>query len=111
MMLVSALVMLVSYAVMSLLSGGTRRMAKGGVGNARFLLFALLSGLLSCLYNRLNIYLSGALDGVIFFPSFNGGTVVLSTLLGVFLLGERLGWRQWLGMLVGVIGIVIIGIL
>ena len=114
MMLVSAIVMLLCYSAICLvLRARTKKekdeTVKGGSLRVFFLL-AVLSGLLSCVYNRLNVYLSGALDGVIFFPSFNGGVVILSTLLGVLLLGERPKKRQLLGIFLGVVGICIIGI-
>ena len=76
-----------------------------------FIILALVSGLLSCLYNRLNIYLSGALDGVIFFPSFNGGVVVLSTVVSMIIFKEKLSAKQLIGLLLGISGICIIGIL
>ena len=66
-----------------------------------FCIFAVLSGCLSCLYNRLNIYLSGALDAVIFFPAFNGGVIIASTLLGVICLKEKLSRWQTAGIFLG----------
>ena len=76
-----------------------------------FVRYALLSGVLSCLYNRLNIYLSGALDGVIFFPTFNGGVILLSTVLAIILLKEKILYKQLIGICSGIAGICIIGIL
>ena len=113
MMIVAALVMLISYAVICLLTGGFALRSSGHTpkGTHTFLMLALISGLLSCLYNRLNIYLSGTLDGVIFFPSFNGGVVVLSAILGMVLFKERLSARQLAGVLLGIAGICMIGIL
>ena len=116
MMLVSSVIMLVSYAAICLFNGGFK--LKSGAcddrlrgGRKLFILCALLSGFLSCVYNRLNIYLAGALPGVIFYPSFNGGVVFLSMALSIFLLREKLSRKQLSGILVGVLGIFIIGIL
>ena len=109
MMLLAALIMLMSYSGIYLALPKKRAVAEVA-GDGAFLLLALASGALSCIYNRLNVYLSGALDGVIFFPSFNGGVVILSTLLGVFLLKEKLSHRQLSGIVAGVVGICIIGI-
>lgn len=110
MMLTAALVMLVTYALICLF---TRKQNKESVGkiDKEFIIFALVSGVLSCVYNRLNIYLSGALNAVIFFPAFNGGVIMLSTLLSVILLKEKLNLKTALGILLGVAGICIIGIL
>ena len=76
-----------------------------------FIRYALISGLLSCLYNRLNIYLCSVLDGVIFFPVFNGGVILLSALLAIRMLNEKLLLRQVLGVLSGILGICLIGVL
>ena len=109
MMLLAALIMLISYSSIYLALPKKRAITEVA-GDGAFLLLALASGALSCVYNRLNVYLSGALDGVVFFPSFNGGVVILSTLLGVFLLREKLSRRQLAGIAAGVLGITVIGI-
>ena len=109
MMLTSAIVMLISYTVISLIFGGALPTAADGGG--RFALTATICGVMSCVYNRLNVYLSGVLDGILFFPLFNGGVVILSALLAVLLLGERPCLRQWLGIITGTVGVAIIGIL
>lgn len=108
MMFVSSAVMAVSFFIMCLSSGGVRMTKEGRRG---FLSYALVSGLLSCLYNRLNISLSGALDAIVFFPVFNGGVVLLSALLSVLICRERLSLRQWVGLAMGTAAICIIGIL
>lgn len=112
MMLISAIVMLLSYTPICLFTGGFK---KGALGNAKserltFASFALISGFLSCIYNRLNIYLSGVINAVIFFPVFNGRVIVLSTILGVIMLREKLRPKQLLGFLMGILGICIISI-
>ncbi len=76
----------------------------------RFLLYACASGLLSCLYNRLNITLSGVLDAILFFPFFNGGVVLLSALCSVLFTKERLRPAQVAGLFLGTAGIAVIGI-
>jgi len=109
MMLTAALIMLLSY--LSIYAALPKnRGARELIADKELLLLALASGALSCVYNRLNVYLSGALPGVIFFPSFNGGVVILSTLLSLLILKERLTKRQIVGITAGVIGICIIGV-
>ncbi len=58
-------------------------------------------GMVGCVYNRLNITLTGILPSVVFFPLFNGSVIVLSTLAGVLLFRERLNRKQISGMLIG----------
>ena len=113
MMIVAAFVMLISYTAICLFTGGFASKSNKYTKKEKrlFIILALVSGLLSCLYNRLNIYLSGILDGVIFFPSFNGGVVVLSTVVSMIIFNEKLSVKQLLGLLLGISGICIIGIL
>lgn len=113
MMIVAAIVMLISYTAICLFTGGFASKSNKYTKKEKrlFIILALVSGLLSCLYNRLNIYLSGALDGVIFFPSFNGGVVVLSTVVSMIIFKEKLSAKQLIGLLLGISGICIIGIL
>lgn len=111
MMFVSSVVMLIAYFSISMLTGGVK-VDKPACGNKhKFVCFALLSGVLSCIYNRLNVFLSGSLDAIIFFPSFNGGVIFLSALLSVCMCGEKLAPRQVLGLVLGIIAICVIGIL
>ena len=110
MMLVASLVMLLSYALISVISGKGKKETMGKKERKAFILAALGVGVTSCIYNRLNISLSAALPSVVFFPSFNGGVVVVSTVLSVILLGERLTKRQIVGILIGVAAITVIGI-
>lgn len=112
MMIVSSVVMIISYSVVCLLNGDIKNKLPALVKtkNVKFLLMSLVCGVLSCAYNRINIYLSGEMDGIVFFPCFNGGVVVLSTVLGVLLLREKLGARQIVGIILGICGICVIGI-
>lgn len=111
MMAVSALVMTLFYFAGCMFGGGVR-VKNPACGNiAKFCAAALISGVLSCLYNRLNIYLSANLDAIIFFPFFNGGVVLVSTILGICICRERLAKKQLLGIVLGIASICIIGIL
>ena len=111
MMFVSSVVMLVFYFTACLLSGGFKNENISCGSKSVFVKYALISGVLSCLYNRLNIFLSGSMAAVIFFPSFNGGVVFLSALLSACLCGEKMVKKRKIGLGLGIIGIIIIGIL
>lgn len=71
--------------------------------------YALLCGVVCCVYNRLNAFLAGALPGVIFFPVFNGSVIILSAAAGVVLCKERLKKRQLLGFAMGAVALLFIG--
>ena len=111
MMLVASVVMVVCYFVICMFTGGVNIKSIDYGNVKKFLVFALISGILSCIYNRLNVFLSGNLDAIIFFPSFNGGTVLVSTLLSVLLCREKLVIKQAVGLLLGIAAICLIGIL
>ncbi len=112
MMLVSAIVMAVFHLSMVFLTKGDKKLLPDGNAKEKgyFLLLAASAGLLGVVYNRLNIYLSGVLPAAVFFTGFNGGTVILSSVLGILFCRERLSIRQSVGMLMGVFAIIAIGI-
>ena len=58
--------------------------------------------------NKLNLFLSGVLEASVFFPIANGGAVVLSTLAAFFLFGERLSYRRWIGLFIGVVSVILL---
>lgn len=111
MMVVSAVFMTLFYTVAYLVCGKDENNERDSGGMKGFILAAVISGILSCVYNRLNIFLSGTLDAVIFFPFFNGGVILLSTLAGIYLCREKLKKTQLLGIALGVAAICIIGVL
>lgn len=73
------------------------------------LIYILLAGATSCIYIRLNVSLSAVIPSAVFFPVSNGSTVILSTLAGKLLFGEKLKPIQSIGILIGFIAIVITG--
>lgn len=116
MMLFSSIVMLISYTIICLFTGGFKSEKEKNINNDSkdeqklFIIYALCSGFLSCVYNRLNIFLAGELPGVVFYPLFNGGVVFLSMTLSILLLREKLSRKQIVGIIIGIIGICIIGV-
>lgn len=116
MMLLSSIVMLISYTVVCIFTGAFKMTNKENAKEQSrdiqkmFIIYALLSGLISCAYNRLNIFLAGQLPGVIFYPSFNGGGLLLSVVWSIILLREKLSRKQLVGIFIGALGICIIGI-
>ncbi len=111
MMLVAAMVMVISYFFLSLFTGGLVLRKTLSADPKILIILALLCGICSCGYNRLNIYLAGEIDAVIFFPGFNGGVILLSALAGVLFLREKLSKMQIIGILSGAAAITLIGVL
>ena len=75
---------------------------------AAIVLLTLACGVVGCIYNRLNIYLSGAMANSVFFPLFNGGNIILTTLTGCILFREKLGRLQLAGIFCGLVAIVLV---
>ncbi|MBE7085825.1 MAG: hypothetical protein E7366_01570 [Clostridiales bacterium] len=67
---------------------------------------ALGCGLVSCIYNRMNIYLSGVLPAALFAPIYNGGMVILSFFAGWWLFKEKPRKIQLFGVIVGLLSII-----
>ncbi len=111
MMIVAAFTMFVFSSVklsVSQITSKSKETTK--VFTKSFFIIAVLSGLLSCGYNRLNISLAGLLESVIFYPCFNGGVIILSTLLSIIFLREKLASKQILGLALGILAVVAVGI-
>ena len=64
------------------------------------LLFVLM-GVFTGMNHMFNLYLSGEIPSVVFFPVVNGGGLVLNVLAGTFLFKEKLTKKQWLGIACG----------
>ena len=56
----------------------------------------------TALNNQINLYLSGVVETIIFFPIVNIGGLVLSLLTSFIVFKEKLTLRQWIGVVVGV---------
>lgn len=59
---------------------------------------------------KLTMYLSGVLDGMIFFPVFNGGTLIVTSMISMLFLKEKSTLFKVLGIAIGVLAIVLIAL-
>ena len=69
---------------------------------------ALVSGISIALNNVINLYLSGVMPSIVFFPTVNGANLLLMLLALVVFFHERLDRLQWLGIAVGSAGIALL---
>ena len=74
------------------------------------ILRAALCGLCLGAANIINLTLTGIIPAIIFFPVFNGGVVLSSTLLARIICREKVSKRQSLGLILGLCGIVLIAL-
>lgn len=72
-------------------------------------IYAIICGIVSCGYNRINSYLAGAMDSIVFYPIFNGATIFLSALSGKLLFKERFTAKQILGFVMGISALALAG--
>ena len=71
------------------------------------LLFAL-GGAGTATIHKLNLYLSGVLPGAVFFPTVNGGALVLTSLAAFLFFREKLTGRQWAGLVIGLAAVLLL---
>ncbi len=71
-------------------------------------LIMIFNGICIALNNNLNLYLSGAMDSAVFFPIINGGALILTTLAGLIIFKEKLSPKQWIGILLGIIAVILL---
>ena len=72
------------------------------------LLFPAVSGLCFAFPHTINLFLSGRLASVVFFPTINLCPMMLTMLYAVFGFKERLSAKQWAGIAVGVLSTVFV---
>ena len=104
-------VMMTSLFVVLYFVMGNKATKKDGYSlksNASILV--MISGVLIAVVYKINLYLAGVMDGVVFFPIVNGGVLLLSSLSAVIFFGEKLNTKQKIGMLTGIVSVCILGI-
>lgn len=72
------------------------------------LLFPAVTGLCFAFPHTINLFLSGKLASVVFFPTINLCPMMLTMLYAVFGFRERLSAKQWAGIAVGVLSTVFV---
>ena len=75
---------------------------------SKLILLILLHGIGIALNNRINLYLSGVMSSSVFFPIVNVGTLTITTLYAVFVFKERLSLKQWIGVCIGILSVLLI---
>ena len=70
-------------------------------------LFAIAVGIILALFQWLNTYAISTMDGAFLFPLYSGGSILLSTLVGVTLFRDRLTARQRVSLFVGIVAVIL----
>ena len=74
---------------------------------ARPLVCALGAGCALAIYLAVNTYAAGVIDGSFHYPAHSGGSILLSTLVGVLLFKDKLSRRQIIACTLGILAIVL----
>jgi len=76
--------------------------------SGKFTIIGIISGVGIALCNIINMYLAGAMDAIIFYPIVNGGCMILTALAGVLMWREKLSRKQWTGVILGLIAVILL---
>lgn len=68
----------------------------------------VFSGVCAALNNKYNLYLSGVIDSAVLFPILNGGGMILNLLAALAIFREKLLLRQWCGILIGIVAVILL---
>ncbi len=70
-------------------------------------IFTAAAGIILGSFQSIYTYSSTVIDGTLLFPAYNGGFTLLVTLAGVIVFKERLRKKQWLGVAIGAVAILL----
>ena len=76
----------------------------------RTYIFAVAVGIVLAIFQWLNTYAISIMDGSFLFPIYSGGSIILSTLVGILFFKDRLTKRQKTSIALGVIAVVIMNL-
>jgi drug/metabolite transporter (DMT)-like permease len=102
--------LIISLIGMLLVRGRLERDANHEEKPRYYFVFSLALAVSVVFANKLNLFLSGVLPGIIFFPCVNGGCIALSSVASSILFKEKLKLIQWIGVSLSVIAIILIAI-
>lgn len=66
------------------------------------------AGLATVINHVINLYLSGTVESLLFFPVMSGGEIISVTLTSVIAFKEKLNKKQWTGLICGIFATVIL---
>lgn len=87
-----------------------RKVPSGYSIKSKAIPMALFSGIFMGLVHIINLYLSGVIDKVIFYPVSNGGLIFITLIAALIFFKERLKAIQWVGIIIGIIALSLIGV-
>ena len=76
----------------------------------RTYVFAVAVGIILAVFQWLNTYAISIMDGSFLFPVYSGGSIILSTLVGILFFKDKLTKRQKISITLGIIAVVIMNV-
>jgi len=98
------------YAVASFLSVLKNEKSVSKVFSIKPATVAIASvvGVGTAINHSVNLYLSGVMDSIIFFPIANGGCLIFCTLVSAVIFKERYNAKQYAGLVLGIVAILLL---
>lgn len=78
--------------------------------NKGALICAVLTGIISAFYNRINLILAGGLDSMVYYPISSGGAILLTVIVAGLFFREKFTKRSITGIVIGGISIILLGL-
>lgn len=105
----SFIIMIVMFFVMYLVARKNTHEEPKYIIKSNATWIALGAGLIVGATNKVNLYLSGALPSIVFFPIINGGVIILSGIASILVFKEKLNKNQIAGIILGIVSICLLG--
>jgi len=107
------IIALITASVISLVmwlyeTSGENKSERKGILDPKLIGMFLFIGFVIAFTNKVNLYLSGVMPSIIFFPLVNGGALILTMLAGFIIFKERLTKKQTIGMIFGVASVLLL---
>ena len=103
--IIAAIVSFILYGILKLRGNGITFKLKPSVFG-----IALCVGIVLGVFQALNSYAVSTIDGTLYFPTYNGGALVLSGIAGVLLLKDKFKLNQLLSLIAGIIAFALMNI-
>ena len=87
----------------------SQKKASSGIKAVTFI-FAVSIGIILALFQWLNTYAISIMDGSFLFPVYSGGSIILSTLIGILLFKDKLTGKQKISITIGIIAVIIMNL-
>jgi multidrug transporter EmrE-like cation transporter len=75
--------------------------------NKSFFFYAIIIGCILGCFQLLNTYAIATINGTFLFPTYAGGSIILSTALSLLWFRERLHGKQAISLIIGIVAIIL----